>query len=80
MKSLERLGTVFELVLNAVIVEKNYSNDNYNLVYSDTMIITTTFAHCVTFDLLTELGSTYEDCGPEDSNGVCKLLSWVLFS
>ena len=32
------------------------------------------------FDLLTELGSTYEDCGPEDSNGVCKLLSCVLFS
>jgi len=61
-------------------MDKNYSNDNYNLVYSDTMIITTTFAHSVAFDLLTELGSTYEDCGPEDSNGVCKLFSCVLFS
>jgi len=28
-------------------MDKNCSNDNYNLVYSDTMIITTTFAHSV---------------------------------
>ena len=27
-------------------MDKNYSNDNYNW-YSDTMIITTTFAHSV---------------------------------
>ena len=28
-------------------MDKKYFNDNYNLVYSDTMIITTTFAHSV---------------------------------
>ena len=30
---------------------KNYYNDNYKLLYSDTMIITTTFAHSVAFQL-----------------------------
>ena len=56
---MERLVTVFWVSFEAVIIEKtlkedwtNKNNfyDNYNY-YSDTMIITTTFAHSVAFDL-----------------------------
>ena len=39
-------------------MDKNNSNDNYNLLYSDTMIITTTFAPASLYDLLTVINFT----------------------
>ena len=54
-------AVIIEKTLKEDWTNKNNFYDNYNLVYSDTMIITTTFAHSVAF-VLTYLLCVLVEC------------------